>query len=146
MVQGIGPGRSKRAAALHAAEAIAAQAQGSGDLDGPDNADTAEWLEDDEQDLPATETGRASFDPVNSPVIKGPRTARKKNSEHLAGTGPMHVFEGLLPASYMSGMSCTDDSARIGTTPRRPKERSSAIAADALALVCTQVALRTARC
>jgi len=106
VVQGSGPGRGKRAAALHAAEAIAAQAQGSGDLDGPDNADTAEWLEDDEQDLPATETGRASFDPVNSPVIKGPRTARKKNSEHLAGTGPLHVFEGLLPVSCMSGISC----------------------------------------
>ncbi|CAL8466932.1 g6468 [Coccomyxa elongata] len=79
-----GSGRGRRAAALHAAEAIAAQAQDFDELGGDNNADAAGWTDADGK-APAMDGGRGSFDPLNSPVIKGPRTARKKNFEHLAG-------------------------------------------------------------
>lgn len=79
-----GSGRGRRAAALHAAEAIAAQAQDYDEVEGDNNADAAGWTDADGK-APATDGGRGSFDPLNSPVIKGPRTARKKNFEHLAG-------------------------------------------------------------
>ncbi|BDA40764.1 probable chromodomain-helicase-DNA-binding protein 4 at N-terminal half [Coccomyxa sp. Obi] len=79
-----GSGRGRRAAALHAAEAIAAQAQDFDELEGDNNADAAGWTDGDGK-APAMDGDRGSFDPLNSPVIKGPRTARKKNFEHLAG-------------------------------------------------------------
>ncbi len=102
------PGRGRRAAAMHAAEAIAAQAEHAGDVEG-DSADGGEWQVDDEE-MPARESGRGSFDPVNSPVIKGPRTARKKNSEHLAGAH--------LRQTSVSGLHGTASKLPLITQPR----------------------------
>lgn len=60
---------------MHAAEAIAAQAEGK------EFTESDGWQDEDaeEQQLPGP------FDPLTTPVIKGQRTARKRNADHLAG-------------------------------------------------------------